>query len=401
MSKDNFRGDDVLSDDLASVGYVTLQAAQTRNHSDVFYAAVQMSQLSMVLVDPHQSDYPLVFCNQAFCQLTGYEEDEVFGRNCRFLQGPRTDPATVAVLRTALAAGTNAHVELWNYRKDGSTFWNSMFMSPVFDAENRLLYVFGSQLDATARREAEQAKGRAERMDTLGGMAAGIAHEFNNLMTVVVGNIERASVEPLTARQVERLGRADWAARAAGRLTQQLLSFAGRQTLQAEIVNLNDVVDRLGSVLAEVAAVNVPMRIDLAADPLFAEVDVGQLELALINLVRNASDAIPHEGQIKLTTRGLAAGSRGNPLENCPAVEIAVNDTGTGMPREVAARVTEPFFTTKELGKGTGLGLSMVHGFVQQSGGAMPIETEDGHGTTVRLIFPRSTNCPNRINPEP
>jgi PAS domain S-box-containing protein len=106
---------------------------------EMFYAAVQMSRMPMVLADPHRPDYPLIFCNQAFCRLTGYSESEVLGRNCRFLQGQLTDPSASGLLREALAAKTGAHVELWNYRKDGTPFWNSMFMSPVFNPEGRLL----------------------------------------------------------------------------------------------------------------------------------------------------------------------------------------------------------------------------------------------------------------------
>ncbi len=356
--------------------------------SDIFYAAVQMSRMSIVLADPHQSDYPLLFCNRAFCELTGYRESEGLGRNCRFLQGKLTDPGAVRVLRDAVATQTDAQVELWNYRKDGTPFWNSMFVGPVFDPEGRLLYFLGSQIDATVRREAEEAKARAQRMDTLGAMAAGIAHEFNNLLTVVLGNIESAATETLSARQTERLDRADRAARAAGRLTQQMLSFARRQNLEADIVDLNAVVGEFDRVLTQVAGLSIRVAFDFAAERLFAKVDVGQLELALINLVRNASDASPPGGRIIVTTRGVAGHAANLPGDSA-GVEIAVADNGSGMPPEVAERVTDPFFTTKEAGKGTGLGLSMVQGFVQQSGGKLVIETEEGHGTTMRLLFPR------------
>ena len=358
---------------------------------DAFYAAVQMSRMPTVLVDPRQPDYPVVFCNQAFCDLTGYGESEVLGRNCRFLQGRLTDPAAVRALREALQARRTVQVELWNYRKDGTPFWNAMFISPVFDAEGNLLYILGSQFDATARREAEEARGRALRMDALGTMAAGIAHEFNNLMAVVVGNVEGAAAEPSSPRQAKRLERANRAAHAAGRLTQQMLSFARRQRLEAELVDLNKVVSEFDQVLIQMAGPHVALGLALAAEPVPARVDVGQLELALINLVRNASDASTNGGRLTVATRALPAGGPANPLGGAGAVAISVSDAGSGMSPEVASRVAEPFFTTKERGKGTGLGLSMVQGFVQQSGGRMLIETEEGRGTTVHLVFERAS----------
>ena len=212
------------------------------NSASVLSAVARMSPLPMVLTDPYAHDSPLIFCNRAFTQLTGYHEEEVLGLNLRFLQGELTDETARATLRTAIAAEEESQVELWNYRKDGSAFWCSMFVGPVLDRDDRLVCWFGSQLDATSRREADEAHAQARRMDTLGSMAAGIAHEFNNLMTVVIGNAEAIRVDPLTSRQAERLDRIDWGARTAGRLTQQMLSFAARSSLHAEPVDLNRVV---------------------------------------------------------------------------------------------------------------------------------------------------------------
>ena len=197
--------------------------------SDILRAVVSISPLSMVLVDPNQPDFPVVFCNRAFCRLTGYSEQETLGRNCRFLQGSETDPAATRALSDALAVQQEAQVDLWNYRKDGSRFWNSMFVGPVFDHDGRLLYYFGSQIDATARREVDEARARVQRMDTLGSMAAGIAHEVNNLMTVVVGSVGRLRSDAVDAKQTERIDRIEWAAHETGKLTQQMLSFARRQ----------------------------------------------------------------------------------------------------------------------------------------------------------------------------
>ncbi len=352
-----------------------------RDAPDILRAVARMSPLPMVLTDPYAPDSPMIFCNRAFTQLTGYQEEEVRGRNLRFLQGELTDAGARATLRAAIAAGAECQVELWNYRKDGSAFWCSMFVGPVHDRDGRLAYWFGSQLDATARREVEEARASAKRMDTLGAMAAGIAHEFNNLMTVVIGNAEAVRTDPLTSRQGQRLDRIDWAAQTAGRLTQQMLSFAGRSSLQAEAVDLNRIVGDFDRLLSQVAGFDRPVEVRLAEGRLPARIDVGQLELSLINLVRNAADASVAGGRIIVSTSRTEAGGH-------QEVAVAVTDEGSGMPPDIAARAADPFFTTKEHGKGTGLGLSMVTGFVQQSGGRMLIETAKGAGTTVRLLFP-------------
>ena len=347
---------------------------------DVLRSVIEMSPLPMVLVDPGSLDGPIILANKAFTRLTGYEEAEVLGRNCRLLQGEWTDQSSVKFLRDAVAKGQEAQIGMWNYRKNGTTFWNSMFVGPVRDEHGHIIYWFGSQVDETARREADDAKARSQRMDSLGSMAAGIAHEFNNLMTVALGSLERARKEPLSPRQAEAVERVEWAARAAGRLTQQMLSFAGRQRLAAELLDLNVAVRNMDGLLRQAAA-DVDFDIRLAAETLVARVDAGQLELALLNLVRNATDASPDCGTVRVSTRrGTEAGF----------VEVAVADDGEGMSVDVAARAAEPFFTTKPVGKGTGLGLSMVAGFCRQSGGTMRIESERGHGTVVRLVLPET-----------
>lgn len=339
----------------------------------------------MVLVDPHAPDQPLAFCNRGFCELTGYEEREVLGRNCRFLQGELTDPAGVTVLREAVAARADAQVEVWNYRKDGSAFRNSMVISPLFDPKGELLFYLGSQFDATARQEAEASR-RAQQTDALGVIAAGIAHELANLMTVVMGSIEGLAVEPLSPRQTERLQRARWATSAAGRLTRQMLSLAHPQSLEAEPADLNALICDIDQVLGHLAGPAAGVELLLGDGSLHVLVDVGQFELALVNLVRNAADASGHRGRIGITTSLVEAGPRG--LPGTASVEVAVSDAGSGMSAPVLARVTEPFFTTKARGRGTGLGLSMVRDFVERAGGALRIESAEGAGTTVRLLFP-------------
>ncbi len=353
--------------------------------TDIFFAAVQMSRMPMCLSDPHRQDGPIIFCNQAFEQLTGYGQDEILGHNCRFLQGPDTDPAAVAEIRRALDAREDIHIELVNYRKDGSAFWNALFISPVTDTSGTLIYHFASQLDVTRRREAEAVLQQSQRMETLGSMASSVAHEFNNLMTIVLGNLERLGGEVGTGRGMRSIERATWGAKRAAKLTDQMLSFARRQFHDNQALDVNATLANCDSILDQMAGADVTVRLALAEEAMVASVDPSQLEMALLNLVRNAADAAAPGSDITIATRPCQQDGPGTG----PAVEISVADQGSGMTPEVAQRALEPFFTTKPLGKGTGLGLSMVKGFVEQSNGRLELQTAEGIGTTIRLIFPR------------
>ncbi len=368
-----------------SEGRNIISSAGSQGGTDIFFAAVQMSRMPMCLTDPHGDDNPIIFCNQAFEQLTGYSQDEIIGRNCRFLQGQDTDPAAVVEIRRQLHMQEDVHLELMNYRKDGSSFWNALFISPVIDTTGRLVYHFASQLDVTRRREAEAVLQQSQRMETLGAMASSLAHEFNNLMTIVMANLERISTEVDGVRRAKQIERATWGTRRAAKLTDQMLSFARRQFHENQALNINETLANCDSILDQMAGADINVVLDLADEPLMVSLDASQLEMALLNMVRNAADAVPAGSRIAIATRarrydGPATG---------PAVEIAVADDGCGMSPEVARRATEPFFTTKSLGKGTGLGLSMVKGFVEQSNGKLEIETAPGVGTTIRLVFPQ------------
>jgi PAS domain S-box-containing protein len=374
-------GSDLRADDLhhyTDGGRNVIPSGQGYGGHDIFHAAVQMSRMPMVLSDPHQQDNPIIFCNRAFERLSGYQQSEILGQNCRFLQGPETDPATIDRIRQAVARREDIHEDIFNYRKDGSAFWNALFVSPVFGTAGELLYFFSSQLDVTRRHEAEAVLQQAQRLETLGAMASGMAHEFNNLMTVALGSISQIE-RGMEAGSLDRkrLDRAKWAAQQAGRLTQQMLSFARRQFHDNQVVDLNQLLRDFDGIMQQMAGPAVRVNLELAAQELWVELDPGQLEMALLNLVRNSSDAMPKGGQLALRT------------ELDGAVKLHVRDTGTGMKPDVMKRATEPFFTTKPRGAGTGLGLSMVNGFAAQSGGSMAIESNSGGGTVITLAFPR------------
>jgi PAS domain S-box-containing protein len=356
---------------------------------NIFFAAVEMTRMPMVVTDPRQADNPIVFINGAFLDLTGYTSDEVLGRNCRFLQGPDTDRSTVEELRTALADHRAVAVDILNYKKDGTRFWNGLFIGPVFDKDGVLLYFFASQLDITSRRISEISYTQAQKMEAIGQLTAGLAHDFNNLLQVAIGNQEIAlkslNNPDLTGKM---LAKSQAALQKATKLTQQLLAFARKQRLEPRSVNLNARVIAFSEILVSTLGERIDLRLDLRPALPECYIDPHQFEVALLNTLINARDAMPQGGTITIGTAILRDRQKiaAHRLLGDQYVVICVSDTGEGMSRDVVARATEPFFTTK--GPGTGLGLAMVHGFVEQSHGRLELESEVGKGTHVRMLFP-------------
>ncbi|BAU90298.1 histidine kinase [Methylorubrum populi] len=353
----------------------------------------------MIVTDPRQPDNPIIFANRAFIRMTGYSVDELIGNNCRFLQGPETDCDTIAEVRDAIREHREFATEVLNYRKDGSSFWNALFVSPVFNRSGDLVYFFGSQLDVSRRRDAEESLHQAQKMESLGQLTGGIAHDFNNLLQVVSGHNEvMLALLDHPTLDVSRMRRAGEAVRAAtdraAKLTHQLLAFSRKQRLEGRILNLNGLVESMGEMAGRTLGDDIVLKSVLAPDLRTTRIDPTQAEVALLNVLINARDAMPAGGSVTVRTENLLIEDEDTALyKTVPPgayVVISVTDTGLGMPPEILARVMEPFFTTKEEGKGTGLGLAMVYGFAKQSGGSVKIYSEVGHGTTVRLLFPAS-----------
>lgn len=374
--------------------------------NSIFFAAVKTTRMPMIVTDPNQPDNPIVFANPAFMGMTGYSPEELIGKNCRLLQGPDTDRDTVAELRRSIQQRRETAVEILNYKKNGAAFWNALFMSPVFDSEGNLIYFFGSQLDVTRRRDAEEGLRQAQKMEAVGQLTGGVAHDFNNLLTVIQGfadivlnNLERDG--ELDRKKAARSMKAILQASERGAtLTQQLLAFSRKQKLQGRVVNIIDMIDDLRPLIERTAGGTVRVDIKHQESVCNARIDPTQAELAIMNILLNARDAMPGGGNVTIDVRNrsLDTGDQGfGEMEPGNYVMVTITDEGTGMSPEVLKRVTEPFFTTKDQGKGTGLGLSMVYGFMKQSGGSLRIYSEEGHGTTVRMLFP----CENaKVEPQ-
>jgi len=252
--------------------------------------------------------------------------------------------------------------------------------------------------------EAELAQ--SQKMEAIGRLAGGVAHDFNNLLTIIMGRavigLTQVSVEHPVHQALESIKAAGDRAAA---LTQQLLAFSRKQTIQPRVVDVNGVLVGLGSMLQRLVGEDIQFQIvqDESLWPVLA--DPGQLEQVIFNLTVNGRDAMPHGGRLTLETSNIL---RGNPAVNLPNsasgsayVMLTVADTGVGMDPETQARIFEPFFTTKELNRGTGLGLSTVHGIVSQHGGVVLVDSIVGQGTTFRILLPRAEAVPEIVGPVP
>lgn len=361
---------------------------------NVFFAAIEMTRMPMVITDPHQDDNPIVFANNAFLDLTLYEKEEVVGRNCRFLQGAQTDRGEVAKLREAIEAEDSIALELLNYKRDGTPFWNAVFIGPIHDSSGKLLYFFASQIDVTRRRESEKTLLETQKMEAVGQLTAGLAHDFNNLLQVVNGNLELAAARVEDDRISRYIQSARTAAEKGAKLTGQLLAFARKSRLDPRPVDVNATIHGFCDVLESSLGKQTELQLTLRRGLPRAVLDPEQFEMAVLNIAINARDAMPNGGLIEIVTSKLLLDGDASSRELSPGeyVVVEVRDQGQGMPPHVAERATEPFFTTKGQGKGTGLGLAMTSGFVQQSRGRLEIDSKAGQGTTVRLLFPSATD---------
>lgn len=276
--------------------------------------------------------------------------------------------------------------------------WLAPVSDPGADGESAILYA----LDTTEQRQLEQQFAQAQKMQAIGQLAGGVAHDFNNVLQAIIGysDLLLANHRP-TDPSFQDIMQIKQNANRAAALVRQLLAFSRRQTLRPEVVRLGESLSDLSLLLKRLLGERIALDMRQGRDLWFVKADVNQLEQVVINLAVNARDAMPEGGAVSIATDNLAeAEARRLDLAGMPAadyVRIAVGDTGTGIPPEILDQIFEPFFTTKELGKGTGLGLSTVFGIVKQSGGYIYVDSTLGEGTTFSIYLPRHIPEPEEI----
>ena len=351
---------------------------------------IQNAPEAIAITDP---DYTVREINVEFTRVFGYTAVEARGRNLSSLIVPSEKEAESQSLMGSTNRPANTVLETTRRRKDGSRVDVSILVSPVI-VGNELDAVYCIYRDISDVKTTEEQLRQSQKMEAIGRLAGGLAHDLNNLLTVITGysemqlaGIEASDPNRAHAAQIMQ------AAERATSLTQQLLAFSRRQVLQPKAINLNSVVSSLEDLLRRLIGENIEVVFTPSQDLGTVRADPGQLEQVIMNLAINARDAMPKGGKLMLQTSntevdeayarhhvGVVPGSY---------VLLTVSDTGVGMDEDTVGHIFEPFFTTKGLGKGTGLGLSTVYGIVQQSEGHIFVYSEPGRGTSFKIYLPR------------
>ena len=375
---------------LASIVDVT-KRKETQARLEWLSLAVEQSPIAVVMTD---LDGHIQYVNAAFTRNTGYSPDEVLGKTPRILKSGETSPAVYRDLWATIREGRVWHGDLVNRRKDGTLYEDAMWVFPITDGRGKVVRLLALKEDVSRKRSLEAQLRQAQRMESIGRLAGGVAHDFNNILTAIFGYTELVS-ETLApdSPQREDLDEIRKASQRASALTRQLLAFSRQQVLQPVVAETNELVENLEKMLRRIVSEDIKVRLALSPATGNIRVDPGQFDQVLMNLVVNARDAMPKGGSLVIETANAELDEQyameHQPVTPGPYVLIAVSDTGSGIPPEVRSRIFEPFFTTKEIGKGTGLGLSTVYGIIKQSGGYVWVYSEMGKGTTFKIYLPR------------
>ncbi len=327
-------------------------------------------------------------------RIFGYSRQEAIRQHGSFIVPPQYRPLVDQVWQALISQHGGTRSTNDNITKDGRTISCEWYNTPLVDESGRVLGVASLVQDVTERAALEERLRQSQKMEAVGRLAGGVAHDFNNLLTVILGYSQiLAEGVPAGSRLADSTAQIKSAADRASGITRQLLAFSRKTVLSPRVINLNEIMLNLDSLLRRLIGEDIEVLTVPANDLGSVKADPGQIEQVIMNLALNARDAMPHGGKLTLETSNEqldeSYAQRHRPTAPGRYVMLAVTDTGHGMTPETQARIFEPFYTTKEVGKGTGLGLSMVYGIVKQSGGYIWVYSEPDRGTTFKIYLPR------------
>lgn len=345
---------------------------------------------------PPWSDFPFIILttreSSAAAQAYRLRLLERLG-NVSLLERPLNTVSLMSTVRAALRARRRQY-EVQDHLLERER--SAAELENLVQDRTRQLETTNAQLrqEISERKQAEAALQQAQKMEVIGQMTGGVAHDFNNLLTAVLGNLELATRRGRDDNILRFLDGATQAAKRGAKLTSQLLAFSRTQRLQAEPVDLNAIVTKMGDLIFRTIGATVRIETVLEKNLWRATADPSQIESVILNLAVNARDAMPQGGRLTISTANirLDGSAQPNELPLGDYVAVSVSDTGTGMTDEVLKKAFEPFFTTKPVGSGTGLGLSQVYGIAKQTGGSVAISTRLGEGTKVSVFLPRTVS---------
>ncbi|MCO7566815.1 PAS domain S-box protein [Pseudomonas sp. S 311-6] len=356
---------------------------------------------AIYMIDPTGT---VVSWNAGAERIKGYRADEVIGQHFSLFFTPqdRADGRPEYLLRQALEQGM-AQDEGWRVRKDGTQFWALAALDVIRDEAGRIIGLAKVTRDITDRRESMLQLDairvqlfQAQKLEALGQLTGGLAHDFNNLLTIILSSA-RLALGSQDSQRVQRLLQHILDAGQRGtQLTRQLLTFARNRQMSVTRIAPAELIDSTRGLLEHALASDIELEDRVEPDLPLIEVDAGQLQMVLLNLLFNARDAIEGQGRIRLEVGCVELAGEVEGLQG-RFVRFDVHDTGQGIAPEVLPRIFEPFFTTKAFGKGTGLGLSQAYGFARQSNGAICVASQVGEGTSMSLYLPA---CPGAPDPD-
>ena len=331
--------------------------------------------------------------NKGAERIYGYTPEEAVGKHISFLVPSERPDEIPGILRKIAQGETIQHYESARVTKDGRRLDVSISVSPLRDAKGDIVGASAIARDITAQKRAESQLRQSQKMEAIGRLAGGVAHDFNNVLAIVNACTEflrdRIDPEAGPAHYIENIKNAT---ERGALLTRQLLAFSRTPEIQPRVLDLNERLKDIGKLLRPLMGDDVEILIVSKSPAAVVEADPGQLDQVVVNLAVNARDAMPNGGKFILETRATrfdeAFAEQHQNMAAGKYVVLAVSDTGNGMDEATVSRIFEPFFTTKEVGKGTGLGLATVYGIVKQSAGHILVYRELGHGTTFKIYLP-------------
>jgi PAS domain S-box-containing protein len=365
---------------------------QAEASRDRLATAVEQASETIVITDTKGT---ILYANPAFEKTSGYTRAEALGQNPRVLKSGKQDAEFYRQMWAVLQRGEVWNGHFINRRKDGTLYEEEANISPVRDAAGKIINYVAVKRDVTHEVQLETQFRQAQKMEAVGQLAGGVAHDFNNILAVIQMQSSLLKSDGLSTEQTELADGITESVQRAVALTRQLLLFSRREVFQPRDLELNETIAATTKMLKRMLGETIEMQLKLAAQPLFLHADAGMLDQVLMNLCVNARDAMPGGGHLLIETAGveldeLAVGQSVQARAGS-FVRLSVSDNGGGIPPEILPQIFEPFFTTKDVGKGTGLGLATVFGIVQQHQGWINVYSEVGHGTTFRIYLPRLT----------
>ena len=353
--------------------------------------AVEQSPVSIMITDLSGT---IEYVNPKFCEVTGYDNSEVIGLNPRILKSGKTSQEVYKDLWESITAGKQWHGILCNRKKSGDLYWENSSICPIVDEKGAITHFVAVKEDITEKIMLEKQLIQAQKLESIGRLAGGIAHDISNVLSIIIGNIQLIMMELEKDHSIyQSCSDILEAGRRCRNLIRQLMAFARKQTVKPVVLDLNEAIGASEKMLEQLVGEDIEIK--FVPDPRLwkVKIDPNQLDQILTNLAVNSRDAIPDVGSITIKTKNIVLDE--NYCKVCGDFEpgdyvlIVFEDSGSGMEKDVLDHIFEPFFTTKDAAKGTGLGLSTVYGIVKQNGGFINVWSEPGKGTRFNIYLPR------------